>query len=124
MSEAYLQISWGLPLSQQNSNYEISRHGSTTKEGINKLFHESKENCQWDGEKFVPKPLSLSRINLAKLRDTQSLIEDRKVSVTLVRFMIFFSFFFFLTFFMQRCMHISLFRNVFLLSFFGGIRGF
>lgn len=59
---------------------EISRHGSTTKDDINKFFQESKENGQWDGVKFVPKPLSLSRINLAKLRDTQSL-EDRKMSV-------------------------------------------
>jgi hypothetical protein len=59
---------------------EISRHGSTTKDDINKLFQESKENVQWDGVKFVPKPLSLSRINLAKLRDTQSL-EDRKMRV-------------------------------------------
>ncbi|XP_046653802.1 uncharacterized protein LOC124344330 isoform X2 [Daphnia pulicaria] len=59
---------------------EISRHGSTTKEDINKLFQESKDHGQWDGEKFVPKPLKLSRINLSKLRDTQSL-QDRKVNV-------------------------------------------
>jgi hypothetical protein len=59
---------------------ELSRHGSTTKEDINKLFQESKNHGEWDGEKFVPKPLALSRVNLAKLRDTQS-FEDRKVSI-------------------------------------------
>jgi hypothetical protein len=59
---------------------EISRHGSTTKEDINKLFQESKNHGEWEGEKFVPKPLALSRVNLAKLRDTQS-FQDRKVSV-------------------------------------------
>jgi hypothetical protein len=59
---------------------EISRHGSNTKENINKLFRESKDHDQWDGEKFVPKPMKLSKVNLAKLRDTQSL-QDRKVSV-------------------------------------------
>jgi hypothetical protein len=59
---------------------EISRHGSTTKEAINKLLKESKDNAQWDGEKFVPKPLQLSKINLANLRDTQS-FKDRRVSV-------------------------------------------
>ncbi|XP_046654273.1 uncharacterized protein LOC124345613 [Daphnia pulicaria] len=59
---------------------ELSRHGSTTKEDINKLLQESKNHGEWDGEKFVPKPLALSRVNLAKLRDTQS-FQDRKVSV-------------------------------------------
>ncbi|XP_046654269.1 uncharacterized protein LOC124345538 isoform X2 [Daphnia pulicaria] len=59
---------------------EISRHGSTTKEDINKFLQESKNHGEWEGEKFVPKPLALSRVNLAKLRDTQS-FQDRKVSV-------------------------------------------
>jgi hypothetical protein len=59
---------------------ELSRHGSTTKEDINKLLQESKNHGEWDGEKFVPKPLALSRVNLAQLRDTQS-FQDRKVSV-------------------------------------------
>jgi hypothetical protein len=59
---------------------ELSRHGSTTKEDINKLLQESKNHGEWDGEKFVPKALALSRVNLAKLRDTQS-FQDRQVSV-------------------------------------------
>jgi hypothetical protein len=59
---------------------EISRHGSTTKEDINKLLQESKNHGEWEGEKFVPKALDLSRVNLAQLRDTQS-FQDRKVSV-------------------------------------------
>ncbi len=59
---------------------ELSRHGSTTKEAINKLLQESKNHGEWEGEKFVPKPLALSRVNLAQLRDTQ-FFQDREVSV-------------------------------------------
>ena len=47
---------------------------------LNKFYEESKDHVQWDGEKFVPKPMQLSRINLAKFRDTQS-FQDKKVTV-------------------------------------------
>jgi hypothetical protein len=70
----------GLFSGKAKFNTEFSRHGSTTKEDIEKFYEESKDHVEWDGEKFSPKPLSLSRINLAQLRDTQSL-QDRKVSV-------------------------------------------
>jgi hypothetical protein len=50
------------------------------KEEVEKLLQESKDNVQWDGEKFVPKPMQLSRINLAKFRDSQS-FQDRNVRV-------------------------------------------
>jgi hypothetical protein len=59
---------------------DFSRHGSTSSEGLNKFHEESKDHVQWDGEKFVPKPMQLSRINLAKFRDTQS-FQDKKVTV-------------------------------------------
>ena len=59
---------------------DFSRHGSTSNEGLNKFYEESKDHVQWDGEKFVPKPMQLSRINLAKFRDTQS-FQDKKVTV-------------------------------------------
>ena len=45
-----------------------------------KLLRESKNHVQRDGEKFVPKPLQLSRINLGILRDSQS-FQDLKVRV-------------------------------------------
>jgi hypothetical protein len=52
----------------------------TSKEDLEKFYQESKDHVEWNGEKFVPKPLQLGRINLVQLRDTQSL-QDHKVSV-------------------------------------------
>ena len=54
---------------------DFSRHGSTSKEGIDKFYQESKNHVEWDGVKFVPKPLFLSRINLGQLSDSQSLTD-------------------------------------------------
>lgn len=67
-------------LIKANLASDFSRHGSTSNEGLNKFHEESKDHVQWDGEKFVPKPMQLSRINLAKFRDTQS-FQDKKVTV-------------------------------------------
>ena len=61
-------------------NAEFSSQGSQLKEDLARLYRESKDDVQWDGEKFSPKPLSLARINLSKLRDRQSL-KDRNVRV-------------------------------------------
>jgi len=45
-------------------------------ESLDRLYQvASKNSVSWNGEKFVPKPLSLARVNLAKLRDQQSLQE-------------------------------------------------
>ncbi len=63
-----------------NLNEELSSSVSTLKSDVDKLYQESKKNVEWDGEKFVPKPLSLAKINLSKLRDRQSL-QDRIVRV-------------------------------------------
>ena len=53
----------------------------TTKEGLIKFYDETKDNIEWNGaDKFVPKPLSLGRINLSQLRDKQS-FESRKLEV-------------------------------------------
>jgi hypothetical protein len=51
-----------------------------TKEDVEKLLQESRNHVQWDGEKFVPKPMQLSRINLGKFHDSQS-FQDRHVRV-------------------------------------------
>jgi hypothetical protein len=51
-----------------------------TKEDVEKLLQESRDNVEWDGEKFVPKPMQLSRINLGKFRDSQS-FQDRNIRV-------------------------------------------
>ena len=54
---------------------------SLSQEEMDKLFDECKNNVEWDGEKFTPKPLTLSRVNLAKLRDTQK-FQQRSVRVS------------------------------------------
>ena len=59
---------------------DSSRPGESSKEDVEKLLQESRNQVQWDGEKFVPKPMQLSRINLDKLRDSQS-FKDRTVRV-------------------------------------------
>ncbi|EFX82669.1 C1q and tumor necrosis factor-related protein-like protein 2 [Daphnia pulex] len=57
-----------------------SRRVEISKEEIAKLLQESRDNVEWDGEKFVPKQMQLSRINLAKFRDSQS-FQDRNLRV-------------------------------------------
>jgi hypothetical protein len=44
------------------------------------LLQESRDHVQWDGEKFMPKPMQLSKINLGKFRDSQS-FQDRNIRV-------------------------------------------
>ena len=60
---------------------DLTESGDFSSESIEKLIEESKETVIWEGTKFAPKPLSLSRVNLAKLRDTQT-FENRNVKVT------------------------------------------
>ena len=63
------------------ANVDWNREGSINKEEFEKHYEENKDNIQWDGEKFVPKPMFLSRINLANLRNIQS-YQDKKVRVS------------------------------------------
>lgn len=65
---------------EANFTNELSRHGSTTKEGIEKFYRESKDHVIWASDKFVPKLLTLNRFKLAQLRDQKSL-QYRKVSI-------------------------------------------
>ncbi|XP_046645655.1 probable E3 ubiquitin-protein ligase bre1 [Daphnia pulicaria] len=57
-----------------------SRRVEISEEDVEKLLQESRNHVQWDGEKFVPKPMQLSRINLGKFRDSQT-FQDRNVRV-------------------------------------------
>jgi hypothetical protein len=59
----------------------LSIDKSSNKESLDRLYQASKNSVSWNGEKFVPKPLSLAKINLAKLRDQQSL-QDRSVRLS------------------------------------------
>jgi len=49
-------------------------------ETLEKLYEKSYETVKWDGEKFVPKPLSLSKINLTKLKDSRT-FQDNSVPI-------------------------------------------
>jgi hypothetical protein len=59
---------------------DFAKHGSTSKDDIDKFYQMSKGYVEWDGDKFVPKPLALSKINLTHLRD-RHLLKDRKVII-------------------------------------------
>jgi hypothetical protein len=59
---------------------DSSRRVEISEEDVEKLLQESRNHVQWDGEKFVPKPMQLSRINLGKFRDSQT-FQDRNVRV-------------------------------------------
>jgi hypothetical protein len=63
-----------------SNDSDSSRRVEIVKEDVEKLLQESRNHVQWDGEKFVPKPMQLSRINLGKFRDSQS-FQDRNVRV-------------------------------------------
>jgi hypothetical protein len=64
------------------TNSDSSRRVDISIEEMVKLFQDSRNRdyVQWNGEKFVPKPIQLSRINLATFRDSHS-FQDRNVSV-------------------------------------------
>ena len=55
-------------------------NGSMTIEDLDKLYETSKDYVEWNGDKFVPKPLTVNKINLTQLRDKKSL-QDRKLIV-------------------------------------------
>ena len=57
---------------------ETTNEGSHSEEEIDKLWAESKDTVEWEGEKFTPKSMSLARVNMNTLRNTQTL-EDRSV---------------------------------------------
>ena len=60
---------------------EHSSEGSYSEEYIDKLWVESKDTVEWEGEKFTPKSMSLARVNMNTLRNTQTL-EERSVRVS------------------------------------------
>ena len=58
----------------------LSRLASTTREELVEFYDETKDHIEWNGEQFVPKPMSLGRVNLAQLHDKQT-FQDHKVKV-------------------------------------------
>ncbi|XP_046645605.1 synaptonemal complex protein 1-like isoform X2 [Daphnia pulicaria] len=63
-----------------SNDSDSSRRVEILKEDVKKFLQESRNHVEWNGEKFVPKPMQLSRINLAKFRDSQS-FQDRNIRV-------------------------------------------
>ena len=59
---------------------DFSRHGCTSTDDLEKFYQESKNHVEWDGDQFLPKSLTLSKINSTQLRDKQSL-QDCSVRV-------------------------------------------
>ncbi len=60
-------------------------HSSISKEDSDKFYQETKDHVEWNGKKWKkkmkkPKPMHLSKINLANFRDTQ-LLQDKVVRV-------------------------------------------
>jgi len=52
-----------------NTNLDRETGGNYSQEEFIRLINESKETVIWEGEKFVPKQMSLSRINFSNLRN-------------------------------------------------------
>ncbi|XP_046637277.1 uncharacterized protein LOC124315553 isoform X2 [Daphnia pulicaria] len=70
-----------LTISREMANdSDSSGRVEISKEDAKKLLQESKNHVQWDGEKFVPKPMQLSKINLGKFNDSQS-FQDHSLRV-------------------------------------------
>jgi hypothetical protein len=63
-----------------NDSDTFSLQVESLKEDVEKLLQQSRNHIQFEGEKFVPKPIQLSRINLEKFRDSQS-FRNRNVRV-------------------------------------------
>lgn len=59
---------------------DFFRHGCTSTDDLEKFYQESKNHVEWDGDQFLPKSLTLSKINSTQLRDKQSL-QDCSVRV-------------------------------------------
>lgn len=73
--------------SSVEAEHETSKSDSKSLEEIKRLMNEGRESIEWNGEKFVPKQISLSRINLAKVRDRQS-YQNLKVKVSYTKSML------------------------------------
>ena len=64
-------------------SYGNSQNQSQSKEVANqdRVMKEARNTVQWDGEKFVPKPMTLSRVNLSTFRNSQQ-FQDVKTTVS------------------------------------------
>ena len=61
-------------------NTDFSKAGSLSTSDAAKLLKEAKSSVEWNGEKFVPKQMSLSKMNMARLSDSKA-FQDTTVKV-------------------------------------------
>lgn len=59
---------------------ENERGEKYSQENLTRLIKEAKETVMWEGERFVPKQMNLSRVNLAKLKNSK-VFQERNVKV-------------------------------------------
>ena len=68
---------------------DLSKTGYSEGEMM-KTVREAQDTVEWDGDKFVPKTITLSRINLGKLRN-KNFFQDRKIRVSYITAMLYIS---------------------------------
>ena len=78
VTAGYGGVSLGVNTSTSKENSQ-----STSKESdeLNKLLTENSSHVEWNGEKFIPRPMALSRINLSTFRNRQD-FKDFKTTVS------------------------------------------
>ncbi len=67
--------------SQSSSSSSTSSSSLTDKENYDREMREIADKIEWNGEKFVPKSMNLTRINLSTIRNRQAL-QDKEVVVS------------------------------------------
>ena len=70
---AGVNSSWGRALTQS---------GSTSSEQLDSLSKAAASTVAWDGTAFTPKPLSLSIVNMNKLKNTQQSFQSQSIQIS------------------------------------------
>ncbi len=78
VSAGYGGFSVGVNTSTSTEN---AQSNSRESEALDKLLKENSSHVEWNGEKFIPKPMALSRVNLSTFRNRQD-FKDIKTTVS------------------------------------------
>ncbi|XP_055328913.1 uncharacterized protein LOC129581725 [Paramacrobiotus metropolitanus] len=60
---------------------DASKSSRNEDDRLNNLLKEAKDVAHWEGERFVPKPMNLSRLNMAKLKSSNTL-QTAQIQIT------------------------------------------
>jgi len=66
---------------KKESSSNSSSSSATDNEKYDKEVKEIAEKVEWNGEKFVAKPMHLTRVNLSKIRNNQT-FQDNEIAVS------------------------------------------